>query len=673
MKTHKKMFITAAAAALCLAAAVPAAVYGAEASNPSAADAAENTDSTFDDLPGGIADDNGGFVSEWVTDADGRIFYYDEKGTMVTGEQEIEEELYLFSKNGVLKTGWRTVGGKRRYYDPKTGKPIYGKLIICGEEFYIESEQGKLSDSIFTDDNGDMYITDEKGAVILEEGFIEKDGAFYYVTSSGKLAVGEIVIDGSPYVFDENGAEQTGWVIAVGKEYYYNSQNGEIQFGLINVDGSIYYVDNADGKKEGIVEIDGVEYLFAEGSGQLQTGLVEINGNLKYFYNDGKFAVGVTEVNDAVYLFSDKGTMLNGLQVFNGKTYYAEESGVLCKGLINVGEDFYFFGDDFSAQEGLVKVDNDRYLFGEDGKMAKGLNTFNGKSYYLDAETGKMMTGKLLLNGKRYYFSSEDGSMQTGWAELDGEKYYFGEDGIAVTGINEIDGNKYFFHNDTAVMMSGRLIIDGKKYYFGEDGAMVFGWATFDEGKYFFGDDGVMVTGWKTIGGKKYYFNTSSGVMETNKIVGDYNLESDGHAVALSAVQKRAKEIIASTGKSATAIYNYVCNNNKYRFIEETRTLAQIESKGWSYFANYALDNRFVVCYYFAAVTDLLFKQAGYQTRIVYGTGRGTGDHYWNQIYDEDSGKWVNYDTCNGYRAVTFAYLQTQNYTFYQYVYPKYY
>lgn len=61
-------------------------------------------------------------TSEWVTDEKGRIFYYNETGSFVTGEQEIDGEKYLFSQNGNLKTGWRTVDGKRKYYDKVTGK-----------------------------------------------------------------------------------------------------------------------------------------------------------------------------------------------------------------------------------------------------------------------------------------------------------------------------------------------------------------------------------------------------------------------------------------------------------------------------------------------------------------------------------------------------------------------
>lgn len=653
MKKHKIM-LSALTASLCLAAAVPAVAFGAEQ------DISENEQLQY--------------VSEWVTDEDGRIFYYDENGEAVTGEQEIEGELYLFSANGVLKTGWRTVGGQRRYYDTKTGKPVYGEITICGEKFYIEPESGKVANTVFEDEFGDLYIAGEKGAVIRNKGFTEMDGDFYYITDGGKLAKGEIIADGMPYVFGEDGKELLGWESFDGKEYYYDTETGEIKLGFLNIDDAFYYIDLDNGKSSGVVDIDGVEYLFSEDTGKMMTGLLDINGNIKYFYDDATFAKGITEINGLTYLFSDNGNRLSGLQYYKDKLYYAGYNDVLSTGVIETGSEKYFFGDDYSAQQGIIDYNGEKYLFGTEYKMLKGKQEYGGNTYCFDNSTGKMLTGKISIDGKKYYFNPEDGTMYFGWITLDGGKYYFGADGTAASGITEINGKKYYFHPDTLVLTSGRLVIDGKKYYFSsDDGSMQTGWITLDDGKYYFDKDGVMVTGWKTISGKKYYFNTTTGQMEKNKIVGDYNLTADGSAVELSAVQKRAKTIISSIGNSPTAIYNYVCNNNKYRYIEATRSLSQINSVGWQYFANYALNNRYVVCYYFAAVTDLLFQQAGLTSRVVYGTGRGSGDHYWNQVYDSTTGTWLNYDTCNGYRAVSFSYLQSQNYTFYQYVYPKFY
>ncbi len=643
MKKHNKTLICIFAAALSIIAVAPPAVY------------AEDTK----------------YTSEWIADENGRIFYYDENSTAVTGEQEIDGETYIFSKNGVQKTGWRTVNGVRKYYDPETGKPVYGWIEYCGKQYYIEKEEtGKLSDCVYENENGNMVILGDKGDVLTEEGFAKIDEDIYYIDSEGNLAVGEFKIDDTVYVFDESGKCRTGWVDVGDKKYYYNPESAEPVFGLFSEKGNYYYITKENGMCTGIVSIGGAEYLFSEETGQMQYGWLDINENIRYFYKDATYASGITEIDGSTYLFTKKGVLLKGLQTLDGKTYYAGENGKLVSGIVEDGEDKYYFSDDFTMYTGMIEIENEKYLFSDDGKMAKGITEFEGNKYYFDQTSGKMLKGRLLIDGNKYYFA-EDGTMQFGWVDFSSGKCYFGSDGVAVSGITEIDGKKYFFNTETNVMTSGRLLIDGKKYYFAEDGTMQFGWVTLDDGKYYFGNNGEMVTGWNDIDGKKYYFNETSGKLETNKIVGGYNLTEDGSAVPLSAVQNRAKGIIDSIGTSAPVIYNYVYNHNKYSLIESTRSLAQIEEKGWSYFANYSLDNRFVVCYYFAAVSDLLYKQAGYQSRIVYGTGHQTSDHYWNQVYI--NGTWLNYDACNGYCGVSDAVLQSKNYTVYKYVYPKFY
>ncbi|MBR6791915.1 MAG: hypothetical protein IKM49_02175, partial [Ruminococcus sp.] len=253
-----------------------------------------------------------------------------------------------------------------------------------------------------------------------------------------------------------------------------------------------------------------------------------------------------------------------------------------------------------------------------------------------------------IIDSAIYCFTA-DGVMHTGWYTEGSSKYYFGEDGKAVTGWQTIDG---------------------KGYYFNSVGIALTGWQTLATLKYYFDAEGVKQLGWQTIDGNLYHFDETTGVMSVNTNIDGYEIGADGIATKLSEVQKRADVILSSIGTGADDIYNYVRSNNKYKYMETTRTLAQIESVGWSFFADYAMDNRFVVCYYFAAITDVLFKQAGYETRIVYGTGRGTGDHYWNQVLI--NGVWTNYDTCNGYANVTDDYLKDQNYTWTQFVYPEY-
>jgi hypothetical protein len=73
-----------------------------------------------------------------------------------------------------------------------------------------------------------------------------------------------------------------------------------------------------------------------------------------------------------------------------------------------------------------------------------------------------------------------------------------------------------------------------------------------------------------------------------------------------------------------------------------------VEATGWACFALYTIDRSSASCYYLAALQDYLFREAGYTSRIVYGT-QGSGVHYWNQVLV--NGSWLNYDGCNSGRG----------------------
>lgn len=783
MKNHTKTMLCSMAAALGLLA-VPAV-------NASAADTAAPAAST------------------WYTDEEGRIFYYGADKNAVTGRQIINGKVYLFSENGVLKTGWRTVDGQRCYYDPKTGKQVYGWLEYCGRQYYLTSMDGKVTGFAYDDAKSPRFF-DENGSLVTENGFYSEDGECYYVDENGLAATENTVIEDIPYLISSHGEISTGWQTIDGKKYYFDeTENGKAVLGKkVFEDGSVYYLTK-DGAATGEVNENGVFGVFGEDGAQ-QFGWQVIGGKSYYFENDGNVKTGLAEIEGETYLFSSDGTQLLGWQDYNGSRYYFGINGIMQKGLLslsdgiyNMGTDgkmqtgfaefggnTYYFGEDGKAVSGLKEIDgglycfskacvmvNDgeltdvdgkKYVFGEDGKAVSGWQEIEGKKYFLGedkaavtgiltqddhtycfgddcalekyfvntdgkitcfdasgnalggwqeiagskyhfnaegaadtgltvidgesyffAEDGKMQTGFVTSGGITRYFGT-DGKMLTGWQTISGKKYYFLGDGKMLTGRQIISGNKYYldetgamqtgwvtladgkyYFGSDGVMLTGRQIINGAKYYLADNGVMQTGWVTLSDGKYYFGTDGKMVTGWQTISGKYYHFGTD-GKLTVNTTLDGYKIDANGVATKLSAVQLKANTILASIGKTPNAIYNYVINNNKYRYIEDTRTLAQIQATGWSYFANYAMNNKYVVCYYFAAITDLLFQQAGLESRIVYGTGRGDGDHYWNQV--KINGVWTNYDTCNMYANVTDAYLKTQGngYTWKQYVYPTF-
>ena len=119
----KKIFISAASAAifsgLCIA-------------GVSAEETAESYEITNETEPS--AEEVPAY-SGWVTDENGKTYYYDENGKKLTGLCEIDGDTYLFAPNGAMKNGWFTVDGIRMFFDLETGKKQTGWISYMGETF----------------------------------------------------------------------------------------------------------------------------------------------------------------------------------------------------------------------------------------------------------------------------------------------------------------------------------------------------------------------------------------------------------------------------------------------------------------------------------------------------------------------------------------------------------
>lgn len=91
------------------------------------------------------------------------FYYLDGLGNRMTGAKRIERMPFLFSSNGVLETGWKTVYGKTYYYDPLTGQIKTG---------WIEGEEGNR-----------YYVSLKDGKYV--SGYALIDGAFYHFDDNG--------------------------------------------------------------------------------------------------------------------------------------------------------------------------------------------------------------------------------------------------------------------------------------------------------------------------------------------------------------------------------------------------------------------------------------------------------------------------------------------------------
>ena len=316
-----------------------------------------------------------GFVS--YEDA---FYYCGEDGVIVLPESEnipvmIDETPYYLKADGIIKTGWQTTDGLRRFFDPETGRVVYGWISNMGHIYYADKESGKYTGVKYIE--GHPYRFGENG--ILRTGIqaFETDGetVFFYCCKDGSLVFNTFVKEGSDYYFvDENGQAATGW---------YTDENGDT-----------YYFDPETCKaKTGFNNIDGERYYFSD-KGVMTKGFLKNDGH-KYF-------------------FDENGRMVYGYYTCDGDTYYFDDiSGVAAKGWATLyGEKHYFNKDCVMAQE-FYTIDEYTYYFGPDGAMRTGWQTIKDDKYFFD-DNGRMYTYRHVMDGKDVLFGKSGKLITTG-------------------------------------------------------------------------------------------------------------------------------------------------------------------------------------------------------------------------------------------------------------------
>ena len=161
---------------------------------------------------------------------DGKTYYFVEKSNAsyawCAGWKNFDGKYRYFGEDGVMKTGWLTVNGKKYYLDPDTGFRLIGLQEVDGKTYY----------------------------------FVEKNNASYAWCAGWKN------FDGNYRYFDKDGVMLTGWQTIDGKEYYLSKTTGLRKTGFVKVDGEYLYVKGGrKTKTTGFVLVDDKYYQVEKG------------------------------------------------------------------------------------------------------------------------------------------------------------------------------------------------------------------------------------------------------------------------------------------------------------------------------------------------------------------------------------------------------------------------
>lgn len=321
----------------------------------------------------------GKFVTESGYVGDKGIHYYDkDTGALIKGGYFTDGGYWYYADDqGNLLSGEHTINGTKVYFNPKTHRQARGTIV---NGYYYDKEIGAPH-------------------AVPRNQFIDIDDGLYYFDSEGKPLTGKQIIDGKEYYFRENGSARRGDFDYFGTGTYYDKKTGVAVYkaGLVEVgNGQWCYIDDKGKQLLYLQNIDGKLYYFEKfksifsASGFLvkdrllspeteeynrhwTTNSTEVvkSEPYAYYYFDADTGAAVTNqfINwrGNAYYFGADGKALVFDQIIDGKHYYFDEQGKQVKGQF------------------ILDYNGKRYFDENTGELLTNtIRTINGKTYSFD-------------------------------------------------------------------------------------------------------------------------------------------------------------------------------------------------------------------------------------------------------------------------------------------------
>ena len=432
----------------------------------------------------------------------GKQYYFNDKGYLVTGEQTIDGANYYFLPNGVMladgvvknaqgqslvygktgklttQTGWKevsvkdTAGNEEKFYRYffKGGIMATGLAQVEGKEKYFY-DNGYQAKGIFvpTKDGQIMFFDNDSGERKYS-GFFEKDGNWYYANDKGYLATGFTKVGSQNLYFNDKGVQVKNRFFQVGDATYYTNNDGDVLRGAQIINGDDLYFDE---------------------SGKQVKGNFVTNPDGTRSYYDA--ITGVKLVDTTV--------------VVNSETYNVDEKGVATKvhtsGFYTTGDNNWFYADSHGHNvTGAQFINGQDLYFESTGKQVKGdfvTNTDGTRSFYHWNTGDKLVSTFFTTGNDKWYYADAKGHVVTGAQVINGQKLYFGADGKQVKGgfAPNANGTRSFYHGATGDKLVSTFFTSGDNnwYYADAKGEVVVGEQTINGQHLYFDQTGRQVKG----------------------------------------------------------------------------------------------------------------------------------------------------------------------------------
>lgn len=432
----------------------------------------------------------------------GKQYYFNDKGYLVTGEQTIDGANYYFLPNGVMladgvvknaqgqslvygktgklttQTGWKevsvkdTAGNEEKFYRYffKGGIMATGLAQVEGKEKYFYDNGYQAKGIIVPTKDGQIMFFDNDSGERKYSGFFEKDGNWYYANDKGYLATGFTKVGSQNLYFNDKGVQVKNRFFQVGDATYYTNNDGDVLRGAQTINGDDLYFD--------------------ESGKQVKGNFVTNSDGTRSYYDA---ITGVKLVDTTV--------------VVNGETYNVDEKGVATKahtsGFYTTGDNNWFYADSHGHNvTGAQFINGQDLYFESTGKQVKGdfvTNPDGTRSFYHWNTGDKLVSTFFTTGNDKWYYADAKGHVVTGAQVINGQKLYFGADGKQVKGgfAPNANGTRSFYHGATGDKLVSTFFTSGDNnwYYADAKGEVVVGEQTINGQHLYFDQTGRQVKG----------------------------------------------------------------------------------------------------------------------------------------------------------------------------------
>ena len=251
----------------------------------------------------------------------GRIYFFEGGGVMLTGWVRRPEGWYHTDVNGAMQTGWQQIGKYWYYFDAKNVDypglmAVNGKKEINGYTYFFTGG-GEMKTGWIHYPEGWYYAHPGGNQQI---GWLKLGKNWYYLDGKNTehpglmLANCELTLGKYQYAFKSDGVMRTGWWFKPGEGYHFYDVAGYMRSGWVQTGGKWYYMD----PKNNNVMLsnqwfrNGKYWYYLKESGEMAKGWLTLYGNKYYLSTDGVMRTGWQTIGGSKYYFYNENDAKNG-------------------------------------------------------------------------------------------------------------------------------------------------------------------------------------------------------------------------------------------------------------------------------------------------------------------------------------------------------------------------